>query len=186
MIKALGSRINLHACDNILAVSFFACVEDLIENESVLKLSEYKQHMNVTRYQHSVNVSYYSFIICKKLKLNYIAAARGGLLHDLFFYSWQDEGFHRNYKSKSKAVRRHLVEHPVTAFENAREIAELTDIEKDIILKHMWPTTKVLPQFKETFVVSLVDKASALCEFCDHVGRLAIKAMETHISRYKI
>ena len=187
MIKALGSRINLVGRNNILSDSFYACVEDLIENDSVLKLDDYKQHMDISRYQHSINVSYYSFIICKRLNLDYVAAARGGLLHDLFFYSWQDEDFHRNYTSRGKAISYHMKNHPLVAFENASKLTELSEIEKDIILKHMWPTTKRLPRFRETLIVSLVDKLSALCEFCEFVGRYTGRfIMRKHILRQKI
>ena len=36
--------------------------------------------------------------------------------------------------------------------------------EKDIILKHMWPVTIKLPKYKESYIVSSVDKYCALAE----------------------
>ena len=36
--------------------------------------------------------------------------------------------------------------------------------EKDIIVKHMWPITLALPKYPESFIVTFVDKFSALQE----------------------
>ena len=38
------------------------------------------------------------------------------------------------------------------------------DKEKDIILKHMWPVTFKIPKYKESFIVSFVDKCFAVEE----------------------
>lgn len=45
--------------------------------------------MATSRFQHSLNVSYYSFIICRKFGLDAYSAARAGLLHDLYYYDWK-------------------------------------------------------------------------------------------------
>ena len=42
---------------------------------------------------------------------------------------------------------------------------DLNDMEKDIIVKHMWPLTIVPPKFKESYIVTLVDKYCATKEF---------------------
>ena len=47
------------------------------------------EHHGVTRYEHSLKVSYYSYKIAKFLHLDYKDVARGGLLHD-FFLSNED------------------------------------------------------------------------------------------------
>ena len=44
----------------------------------------------------------------------------------------------------------------------------LNDIEKDIILKHMWPVTFSTPHYLETFVVTFVDKYCAIKEWSNH------------------
>ncbi len=38
-------------------------------------------------------------------------------------------------------------------------------MEKDIIKKHMWPMTAVPPKYKESFIVTCVDKYCATIEF---------------------
>ncbi len=50
------------------------------------------------------------------------------------------------------------------AYDNARKITELNKIEKDAILKHMWPCTLVPPKYKESYVLTFVDKTCAVME----------------------
>ena len=38
-------------------------------------------------------------------------------------------------------------------------------MEKDIILKHMWPLTIIPPRYLESFIVSIIDKIVATGEF---------------------
>ena len=41
-------------------------VSDLLNTKEVQKLDEYTQHHNYTRLQHSISVSYQSYLIAKK------------------------------------------------------------------------------------------------------------------------
>lgn len=160
MVKALASRIQLSRQDTDIAVDYYREVGDLLFSPEVLKLEECPQHMDFTRLQHSINVSYYSFLLCRRLRLNARAAARGGLLHDLFYYEWRGSG----------TGRRHISLHPQIALENAENLAELTDMERDIIAKHMWPMFGV-PECWESLVVSIVDKLCAIMEAATSMHR---------------
>lgn len=51
------------------------------------------------------------------------------------------------------------------AYHNAKKYFDLNEIEKDIILKHMFPLTITLPRYKETFLVLIVDKIVSSKEF---------------------
>jgi uncharacterized protein len=51
-------------------------------------MEKFIQHSDVSCLEHCMSVSYNSYLICRRLGLNYQAAARGGLLHDLFLYDW--------------------------------------------------------------------------------------------------
>lgn len=137
---------------------FCTIVKDLISNETVLKMKEYRQHYDTSTYDHCFYVAYISYKICKKLKLDYKAAARAGMLHDLFLYDW------RNSKKLLNLERSHAFIHPTIALENASKLFTLTKKEKDIIVKHMWPVTLKLPKYPESFIVTFVDKYSAIQE----------------------
>ena len=47
---------------------------------------------------------------------------------------------------------------------------EITDIEKDIIVKHMFPLNMALPKYKETVVIILVDKYCGLIDVLHNAG----------------
>lgn len=131
------------------------CVDDLIYNEIVLSMKNFIQHSDISCFQHSIAVSYNSYLICKLLGFDYRSAARGGLLHDLFLYDWHitkpEEGLHG-------------FTHPAAALKNADKYFVLNELEKDIIQKHMWPLTIKLPKYKESFVIVFVDKYCAILE----------------------
>lgn len=131
------------------------CIKDLIENSAVQSMDNYIQHGDISCLKHCINVSYNSFLVCRRLGLDYCAAARGGLLHDMFLYDWHvtrpKEGMHG-------------FTHPYAALKNANKYFRLSDKEKDIIEKHMWPLTVKLPKYRESFIVSCVDKYCAVME----------------------
>ena len=91
--------------------------------------------------------------------MDYKSAARAGLLHDLFLYDWHNQ-------PRKKLFEKHGYTHPRTALNNASNNFDLNYKEKDIILKHMWPLTlKSVPRYKESFLVSIVDKYSSCGEY---------------------
>lgn len=141
----------------IVEQEYYNCVKDILENDDIKKLRKYYQHGNTTRFEHSLNVSYLNYKICKNLGLDYKSAARAGLLHDFFLYDW------KQYKEKD-FFKKHGFCHPKTALRNSEQFFKLNDIEKDMILKHMWPLTIKLPKYKETYVITFVDKACCLHE----------------------
>lgn len=152
---------------------FKSIIKDIITNDNVLALKDHIQHVSSSRFCHCLGVSYYSYVICKKLGLDYVSAARGGMLHDLYYYDWRN-------KHVEGQKRFHLLRHPRIALNNALEIFDLNDIEKDIILKHMWPLTVVLPKYPESYIVSTVDKYCATNEVYkkfkrDHKLKLSLK-----------
>lgn len=134
---------------------FKLCIGDLMDAPVVLTMNNFTQHSIVTTLEHCLFVSYISYIICKFLGYNYYAAARGGLLHDLFLYDWHD----------GEPCRRvHGFTHPSTALKNANIYFELSSMEQDIIEKHMWPLTIKLPKYKESYVVGFADKFCCIFE----------------------
>ena len=58
-----------------------------------------------------------------------------------------------------------LTFHPKLALLNASMRFSLNAMEKDIIVHHMWPISRQRPQYKESFVVSFVDKYVAVLEY---------------------
>jgi uncharacterized membrane protein len=144
---------------------FQAATMDIVEHEEFLKLKNYHHH-NSSIYEHVQRVSYLSYRIAKFLKADYRSAARGGLLHDFFLYDW------RNHDAPDLPSNEfHGLEHPRIALANSQKYFSLNEIEKDIILKHMWPLTLVPPKYKESFIVSFADKYLSSKEFINEVKK---------------
>lgn len=141
---------------------FIKIINDLINNDTVNEMKKYRQHYDTSTFEHCLNVSYISYKICKKLKLDYKSMARAAMLHDLFLYDW------RNSKEELNLDGYHAFVHPKIALKNAKKIFDLNEKEEDIILKHMWPVTIALPKYKETYIITLIDKYSAIQETLEY------------------
>ena len=136
---------------------FINIINDLTEHPTVQQMKNFKQHYETSCFDHCLIASYYCYKICKKLKLDYISCSRAAMLHDLFLYDW--------HKRENGRTGLHAFTHPRTAYENASKLFELNDKETDIILKHMWPVTFFsFPKYKESFILTLVDKYCAITE----------------------
>lgn len=135
---------------------FYEYIEDLLLTDEVKSLSDFEQHYEINRLQHALSVAYLSFLASKRFGLDCRAVSRAGLLHDLFYYDWhaKDDGSHRL----------HGYRHPGFALVNAKKLAEISKLEENIILRHMWPLTPTPPRYKESFVVSMFDKYCATVE----------------------
>ena len=123
-------------------------IKDILRNIEFKKLYNIEHH-GISRMEHSIKISYYSYKIAKKLGMDYISVARGGLLHDFFL-----DGDERNY------TRRFLdtFTHPKKALNTSIKHFNTNKIEKNIIVSHMFPFYISIPKYKESLLVNLVDK----------------------------
>ena len=130
-------------------------VNNILDNDEFLKIKQIEHH-GISRYDHSLKVSYYSYRIAKALHLDYEQTAIGGLLHD-FFLSPED----RTQKDRFKSV----FTHPKQAVIMAKSQFDLTKKEEDMIRSHMFPINLSVPKYAESWIVSMVDKCVATNEF---------------------
>ncbi len=157
MSKITGSKFDINDKNDIKAILYKDCIDHLLDSSEIKKLGNFKHHYFTTRFQHSLNVSYYSYCMCRCFGWDYRSAARAGLMHDLYFFE---------NTSVDENGRRLLKDHPTVALENSEKYFELNYIEKDAIANHMWPcSSSKLPHYKESMIVSLSDKFCAVMEF---------------------
>ncbi len=133
-------------------------ISDIMDNEEFSKLENIKHHDN-NRLTHSLKVSYYSYLIAKKLRLNYTETARGGLLHDFFLERTVD------YDNIIDKVKLYTIQHPKDAVAFAKKHFEVTDMEEDMIKSHMFPLDVSVPKYLESWIVNLVDTTVSTYEF---------------------
>lgn len=142
---------------------YYDIVTDILMNTEFQLLRNYYHH-NSSIYEHVNIVSFISYKICKYLHFDFVSAARGALLHDFFLYDW------RNHEAPDLDKNKyHGTHHPKIAYNNSLKHFDLNKVEKDIILKHMWPLTIIPPLHKESFLVSFVDKLVASKEYMNGI-----------------
>lgn len=141
-------------------IKFYALVQDIAENPVYEGLKKYHHHQH-NIYDHSIRVSYISYrtgvFLSKYIKINVKDLTRGAMLHDFFLYDWRNE--------KPASGKLHAFEHPKEALSNSIiNFSPISKMERDIILKHMWPINIIPPRYFETLIVSTVDKYVAAIE----------------------
>lgn len=156
MGKLYDLYVRSYCLDRERDKEFFDIIGDLYFTDEVQGLKIYPQHSHINRLDHITSVTYLSYAAAKKHGLDVNAAARGAVLHDLFYYDWHD---------KAMWHRPHGYKHPRFALENARRLnGFITEKEENIILRHMFPLTPIPPKYKEGFIVSAADKYCAARE----------------------
>ena len=124
-------------------------------------MKKFIQHGDTSVFDHCIAVAKFSLLIAYslerifKIDVDKDSLVRGALLHDYFLYDWHIKDHTRKF---------HGFTHPKAALNNADRDFNLNDIEKDIIVKHMFPLTPFLPSFRESVIVGLADKWCALAE----------------------
>ena len=130
--------------DPIAEREYAACVADLLNSDEVLWMKNIRHHHFVTCYEHSLFVSYVAYRLARHWNIDVRAAARAGLLHDLFLYDPKD---------KTQYEGNQCFAHPVAALKNASRLTELSDAEAE-----------KMPRYKVSYVVNVADKLCAVIE----------------------
>ena len=136
---------------------YLDCVRDILDNPVFQSMDKYFQHGHTTCKEHCIRVSYLSYRLCRRYGWEYRETARAALLHDLFLYDW-----HTHAKETGEYF--HGFTHPKVAMRNAEKYFSVTEREKNLILRHMWPLTPIPPKYKEGFTIVYADKFCGLAE----------------------
>lgn len=104
---------------------FISIISDMIENNTVKQMHDFKQHYETTCFEHCLVASYYCYLLCKKFNLDYISCSRAAMVHDLFLYDW------RKRQNGRKGL--HAFTHPQTAYDNASKLFDLKKKKKILL-----------------------------------------------------
>ncbi len=126
---------------------FKSIVKDILDKEEFMAL-DHELHHGISRYEHSLRVAQKTYQISKKMKWDYVDITRASLLHD-FFYDSQLENCN---------VVKTWCKHPEIALENAKKYFEINEKQENIIVSHMFPSCKIMPKYKESWLVTGIDK----------------------------
>ncbi len=133
---------------------FDSIIQDITNNKEFNKLHN-ELHHGINRYDHSMRVAKWTYNICDILNMkNTNDTTRAALLHDFF----------TNKELKNENSIQRLGSHPNQALKNSLKYYDLNNIQQDIIASHMFPCTLTIPKYKESWLVSLVDKTVSTYE----------------------
>ena len=137
---------------------YLSYVSEILESEEFKKRKNYEHHENESVYEHSLKVSYDSYLYAKKHNLNKRDISIGGLLHDFYYKPWKEN------TEKKSFFKKHGFVHAKEALENSHKYFPNLMNERidNIILRHMFPLNIVPPKYKEAWIVSLMDKKNSL------------------------
>lgn len=132
---------------------FNEIVKDILDIQEFQEL-DHELHHGISRYGHSMRVAKSTYNIAKKMHWDYEKATRAALLHDFFL----------DYQLEECNIAQTWCRHPEIALENAKKYVELDERQENAIVSHMFPTCKVMPKYKESWLISGVDKVVSFYE----------------------
>lgn len=134
-------------------LSFEVIASNILNNKKFNKIA-LETHHGMSRMDHSLKVARIVYNISKKLRLDYESATRAALLHDFF----------TNEELCGLSGFSELVVHPSIALANAKGEFVINKIEANAIESHMFPASLKFPKYKESWVLSFVDKTISTVE----------------------
>jgi uncharacterized protein len=122
-------------------------------------MKHHRHHVRSNARDHSIKVAFLCYLYHKTYSpdIDLREFVRGALLHDYYLYDWHD---------KAKGTRLHLFTHPRRALRNVlARYPELSKMQKDMILHHMFPLTPVPPLTRGGWLLWFYDKFAALSDY---------------------
>ena len=154
---------------------WYNITKDILKNQEFQKRKLFLHHHDLTVWEHSILVSYKSFMVSKYFNADSKICAISGLLHDFYPWVWiesedikeLDNGYYMNYRNeKHKFLKQHGFIHGKAASENYIKYFPELENKKitNTIKRHMFPLTIIPPRYKEGIIVSMIDKINSVHE----------------------
>lgn len=156
---------------DISAREFLLLTRDILHTAEFRQMKKYRHHICSTLYDHSVRVAFLCYKYHKKhaylgKRIALRDFVRAALLHDFYLYDLHGTG---------EKHRLHWFRHPLSALENALlKYPTLTQIQRDMIRRHMFPLTPIPPKTRAGWILCFFDKVAAIY---DRYGKCSKKAI---------
>lgn len=145
-------NVCMHIKEAKIIDEYYKIVEDLLRHKKVQQMKQYYHHGKISTHFHCVYVSYTVYKVCCRLQLSAYETTRAALLHDFYLYDWHI----------TKHDEKHAWYHPKAAVKNIEKyIGPLSDVQRNMILCHMWPLHPAAPKSIGGFVLTFADKHCA-------------------------
>lgn len=160
-------------------------VEDILLSDEFQKRKLFKHHHNLSVWDHSILVSFKSFIVAKYFNASARICAIAGLLHDFYTQAWlyseelekiDDGKYLSEFNIKKPLFKMHGFVHGNDAAINLEKY--FPELKNDRIInsikRHMFPLTPIPPKYKEGIIITCVDKLNSVREL-PSIGLVSIK-----------
>ncbi len=154
---------------------WYAIVKDILASDEFQKRKLFWHHHKLSVWDHSILVSFKSFLASKYFHADKKICAIAGLLHDFYPYTWLynkeleeiDGGIYLSRLDEKRPLfKKHGFTHAKEAAENyIKYFPELEDKKiTNCIKRHMFPLNIIPPRYKEGLIITSVDKLNSVRE----------------------
>ena len=173
--KNVLDDIDPYIKNNLLFEEWFNIVEDILMHDEFQRRKLFMHHHNMSVWEHSILVSYKSFMASKYYGGDERVCAIAGLLHDFYPQAWLwndelaelDEGkYLSEFYDKKSLFKMHGFVHGKEAAKNyVKYFPELEDKRiTNAIERHMFPLTIKPPRYFEGYILTAIDKVNSVRE----------------------
>ncbi len=171
IIKDIDASIVL----NPLFDEWLLYVEEILLSDEFQKRKLFPHHHNLSVWDHSILVSFKSFVVAKYFGASPRICAIAGLLHDFYTQAWlysdellkiDDGKYLSEFKIKKPLFKMHGFVHGNDAALNVLEYFPQFNADRIInsIKRHMFPLTIIPPKYREGYIITCVDKLNSVRE----------------------
>ena len=154
---------------------WYSIVEDILKHPEFQKRKLFMHHHNLSVWDHSILVSFKSFMACKYFKADKRVCAIAGLLHDFYSQAWistpelenlENGKYTKLMKEPKPWYKMHGFTHAKDAATNYVKFFPQLENKKitNSILRHMFPLNIIPPKYKEGLIITTVDKLNSVHE----------------------
>lgn len=136
---------------------FLSLTGDLLADDTVRSMTQYRHHGDVTTHRHSVFVAYTVMQLCRHMsEAQMRPIVRASLLHDFYLYEWYTEKHEEN----------HIWYHPKQSLQNIEQhFCALSPMQRNMVLSHMFPLAHEAPSSRGAWALTLADKYCASADY---------------------
>ncbi len=171
VLSYIDNSIILHP----LFEQWYEIVEEILLNDEFQKRKIFPHHHKLSVWDHSILVSFRSFLMARIFNADIRVCAIAGLLHDFYPWSWiyteelellDDGKYLVEVRTKHSLFKMHGFTHAKAAAENyVKYFPELENPKiTNAIKRHMFPLNIIPPRYKEGFIVTTIDKINSVHE----------------------
>lgn len=154
---------------------WFLIVEDILLNDEFQKRKLFMHHHDMSVWDHSILVSFNSYLVGQYFNADARVCAIAGLLHDFYSQAWlstpalemlENGKYTVLMKKKKSLFKMHGFVHAADAARNYVKFFPELENKKitDAIKRHMFPLNIIPPRYKEGFIITVIDKWNSVHE----------------------